>query len=152
MILIIYYSIWFRRHIQPICNFGLELKVALSSMTVQAAGHIVGTAGRIYFRHQGLWLQSNQQCHWGLTFSLEVLALKLEMVLVFWNPQPFGGVFQVSVAPWVQQCEQMVKGMSRVFYNPAGFAVAAGPVGIFQGGGGSPMVFFFLCGLATTLC
>lgn len=44
----------------------------------------------------------------------------------------------------------MANGMSSVLYSPAGSAVAAGPGGVFQGGGGSPMIFLFLCGLAAT--
>lgn len=50
------------------------------------------------------------------------------------------------------ECEQMVRGMSGVFYNPAGSAVAAGPVGVFQGGrGGCPAIWGFSEWLADRL-
>lgn len=54
-----------------------------------------------------------------------------------------GGSGSGLCSPWVQQCEQMVTGMSGVLYNPAASAVAAGPVGVFRGGGGSPAILDF---------
>lgn len=65
------------------------------------------------------------------------------MLLVNGDSQPVGGVLQVSLAsPWVQQCEQMVRGISGVLYNPAGSAVATGPVGVFRGGKRSPAILW----------